>query len=80
MLTRIAQNIALCRNCNLDSATIGNMIALILPELEREAADLRRIRESLEPACLAEWTEAGFVDEEQTILAALEAGRARCGL
>ena len=56
------------------------MIHLIIPELEREAATLRRLREGLSPAGLVEWTEAGFVDEERDILAAVEAGRARCGL
>lgn len=81
MLSRIAQSVNLCRTCSLDSATIGNMQSIILPELAREAAELRRLRESIEDAeGLREWTEAGFIEEEQTILAAIAEGRARCGL
>jgi Tfp pilus assembly protein PilO len=33
--------IRLCRECSLDLRTIGNMISIVIPTLQREAAELR---------------------------------------
>ena len=33
--------IRLCRECSLDLRTIGNMISIVIPTLQREAAGLR---------------------------------------
>ncbi len=37
----ILDYIRLCRECNLDLRTIGNMRALVIPALQREVAELR---------------------------------------
>lgn len=34
--------IRLCRECSLDLRTVGNMLSIVIPSLQREAAEIRK--------------------------------------
>ena len=64
--------IRLCRECSLDLLTIGNMISIVIPTLQREAAGLR--------SAVSEFSGA-FPELEQDaelLESAIQAGIQRC--
>lgn len=44
--------IELCFVCSLDISTVGNMLGLVIPSLQREAAKLREAVETIPPVFL----------------------------
>lgn len=71
----------LCYNAAFhDPATRSGIRNIVIPTLVRRASELQDCREQCQvnPVWARDWREAGFVDEEQAIVAAIEQARINC--
>ncbi len=67
--------IELCFVCSLDISTVGNMLGLVIPSLQREAAKLREAVEMIPPVFLCRQDLEG---DACTLEKAIRAGLQRC--
>lgn len=64
--------IRLCRECNHDISTIGNMRSIVIPTLLREAAKLRSAVEMVPEGC------PELLQDTELLETAIRAGIQRC--
>lgn len=73
------QRLDLCRNFNNEPGTRYNVRTVLLPELEREVAELAKCRHecAADPIWAEEWRSAGMVSDELVLRSAIVAAKHR---
>lgn len=69
------QYIDLCRSCSMDISTVGNMLRLVIPSLQREAFKLRQAVESVPVVYLCR---RALEEDAELLESAINAGLRRC--